>query len=511
MSETNGRKRLAVNIVASIVTTLVGLGIAFLLTPYLVRHIGKETYSFYPISNNIVHYFTIIVTAFNALASRFITIEIVRKNQEKAQEYSSSVLLTNVLLAAIFLLPMGLIVYKADVLFDINPNELTNIRVLFSLVFAAMLINIIGSVYGVATFVRERIDLRSYQQLCVNVIRVVLYVIFFSIFSPNIIFVGVVTLVESIFNFVVQFFWTKRLLPEYKIGFAFARLRAVKELLMSGIWSSISSLGNNLLSGLTLIFVNSIFGAAASGTLSIANTLPNLCTTIITMMVNVFYPRLTNQYAASGIKGLEKETHHSQKIMGAIITVPILLLIGMGEEFFRLWMPQENAGELQIASLIYLIPYVVQANMWTLTQVFPVLNRVKKPAIAMVCFGVVNVALCLTVPRIVSTDYLIIPIIVSALNIVYCVVYVPICVAEFLSCSPKQYYLHLGKAAIASGLVLAVTYFTKTHINCSQWIGFILCGAICAILAYVVFFIIVIDKQNKRVLLDQLCKGIHIR
>lgn len=504
MSEITGRKRLAVNIIASIITTLVGLGIAFLLTPYLVRYVGKETYSFYPISNNIVHYFTIIVTAFNALASRFITIEIVKKNQEKAQEYSSSVLLANILLVVLFLFPMGLIVYKADILFDINPNELTNIRILFSLVFAAMLINVIGSVYGVATFVKERIDLRSYQQLCVNVIRVVLYMVLFSVFTPSIIFVGVVTLVESIFNFAVQLFWTKRLLAEYKIRFRFARLHAVKELLFSGIWSSISALGNNLLSGLTLIFANSMFGAVASGTLSIANTLPNLCITIITMMVNVFYPRMTNQYATSGIKGLEKETYHSQRIMGVIITVPILLLMGMGKEFFQLWMPAENEAELQVASLIYLVPFVIQANMWTLTQVFPVLNEVKKPAIAMVCFGVINVALCTVIPKFSVDNYLVIPIIASTLNIVYCILYVPRCVAKFLNCSVKGFYLHLVKATIASGLVLTLTCLIKGYVDCTRWAGFILCGVICAIIAYVVFLLIIIDEQDKTKLLSRI-------
>lgn len=498
MKETSSSKRLAINIISSIVTTIVGLGIAFLLTPYLVEHIGKETYSFYPISSNIVHYFTIIVTAFNALASRFITIEIVKKNKDKAQEYSSSVLLTNVLLAAIFLVPMGLIVYNADILFDINPNELQNIRVLFSFVFAAMLINIIGSVYGVATFVKERIDLRSYQQLCVNVIRVVLYLVFFSFFTPNIVFVGIVTLVESIFNFIVQVYWTRKLLPEYKIQFHLARMRAVKELLFSGIWSSISSLGNNLLSGLTLVFANSLFGASASGTLSIANTLPSLCTTIITMMVSVFYPRLTNKYAASGIKGLEEETYSSQKIMGVIISVPILLLIGMGKEFFQLWMPNEKAADLQIASMIYLIPFVVQANMWTLTQVFPVLNKVKMPAITMVILGTINVVLCLSLSKLPFAGYLIVPIIASVLNIAYCVIYVPICVAKYLSCPIKYFYYHLIRSGIASALVITVTVFMKRLIDCTYWFGFIICGGVCALVAYMVFFCIILDRKQHR-------------
>ena len=497
MREKKGRERLFINIVASIVATIVGLGLAFLLTPYLVKAIGKETYAFYPIANNLVTYFTIIVTAFNALASRFITIEIARKNQDKAQEYCSSVLLTNIILALLFLMPMSIIVFYAESLFNISSSDVINIKWLFGLVFAGMLINIIGSIYGVATFVKERIDLRSYQQLAVSLIRGILYIMLFTFFKPNIIFIGVVTLFESIFNFVVNFWWTKKLIPDIKIKFSYANLRAVKELLFSGIWSSISSLGSNLLSGLTLVFSNIIFGAVASGTLSIAQTLPSLCTTILTMMINVFYPRLTNQYAVSGKKGLTSETYVSERIMSVIISVPIVLLIGMGYEFFLLWMPGENAKELQIASIIYLFPYVIQANMWTLTQVFPVMNKVKLPALVMVVLGITNVCLCYAIPKIATVSFFVIPLISTVLNLLYCLVFVPICVSKYLESSPWNYYKHIIRSTIATAATLLTTWMIKKCISCSTWIGFVLCGCVCALIGYAIFTLLILEKKDR--------------
>lgn len=507
----NVKNRLFINIVASIIATLVGLGIAFILTPFLVAQIGKETYSFYPIASNLVNYFTIIVTAFNALASRFITIEIVRRNKDKAQEYSSSVLLTNVILAAIFLIPMAFIAVRAEYFFDIIPNQVANIKLMFGLVFAAMLVNIIGSVYGVATFVTERIDLRSGQQIVISIVRVVLYISLFSLFHPNIVFVGVTTFCESIINFIIQYHWTKKLLPDFKITFSLARFRAVKELLFSGIWSSISSLGNNLLSGLTLVFANMLFGAAASGILSIAHTLPSLCTTIITMMINVFYPRLTNQYASSGEIGLAKETLKSERLMGAIISVPIILLISMGREFFSLWMPNENATELQYGSVIYLIPFVIQANMWTLTQVYPVMNKVRKPAIAMVILGALNVIICYSVPRFLNVSFYFVPITSTVFNIIYSVGFVPIYTSKILKCSVVPFYKHLLKATIATIITLFITYMFRNIINCEGWIGFIACGLISATVGYVLFFIITLNKEEKALLMDTIKKKITHR
>lgn len=498
----SGKNRLFINIVASIIATLVGLGIAFILTPFLVAQIGKETYSFYPIASNLVNYFTIIVTAFNALASRFITIAIVRNNKDKAQEYSSSVLLTNVILAAIFLIPMTFIVVRAEYFFDITPSQVANVKCMFGLVFSAMLVNIIGSVYGVATFVKERIDLRSGQQIVISIVRVVLYISLFSIFHPNIVFVGLTTFFESIINFIIQFYWTKKLLPDYKIKFSFARFRAVKELLFSGIWSSISSLGNNLLSGLTLVFANMLFGAVASGTLSIAHTLPSLCTTIITMMINVFYPRLTNQYASYGESGLAKETLRSERLMGTVISVPIILLIGLGREFFSLWMPNENAIELQYGSVIYLIPFVIQANMWTLTQVYPVMNKVRIPAIAMVILGTINVIICYSIPQFFTVSFYFVPIISTIFNVIYSVGFVPIYTAKLLKCSVVPFYKYLLRASVATTITLISTNIFRNIINCNGWIGFVACGLISAAVGYAVFFIITLNKDEKTLFID---------
>ena len=98
------------NFVTSIISMIVSLGISFVLTPYLIENLGKEAYAFYPIANNFVSYMTIITMTLNSMASRFITIEISRQNKKKAQEYFSSVLGANIVLASLLLIPMICIV-----------------------------------------------------------------------------------------------------------------------------------------------------------------------------------------------------------------------------------------------------------------------------------------------------------------------------------------------------------------------------------------------------------------
>jgi len=224
-------------------------------------------------------------------------------------------------------------------------------------------------------------------------------------------------------------------------------------------------------------------------------------------LIIVFNPTTMTEISRIDLSSLRNEGLSAYP--GAMYIRDGILYVAL-EQYNAQWMPNENAAELQIASIIYLIPFVVQANMWTLTQVFPVLNKVKKPAIAMVILGIWNVILCLTVSRTSFVGYLVVPIIASVLNVVYCVVYVPLCVGKFLSCSVKGFYLHIFKAAMASAVVIVITIFMKNIIICSNWFRFIICGGVCAISAYLVFFMLIIDKDNKRRFISLVMGKLHL-
>ena len=67
-------KQLLLNITSSLLTFIVGLGVNFFLTPFIVKHLGVEAYGFVNLSNNIISYAGLITVALNAMASRFIAI-----------------------------------------------------------------------------------------------------------------------------------------------------------------------------------------------------------------------------------------------------------------------------------------------------------------------------------------------------------------------------------------------------------------------------------------------------
>ena len=73
-------KQLFINMISSLISFGVNLGINLLLTPYIIAKLGSEAYSFIPIANNFIQYISIFTAALNAMASRFITIELQKMN-----------------------------------------------------------------------------------------------------------------------------------------------------------------------------------------------------------------------------------------------------------------------------------------------------------------------------------------------------------------------------------------------------------------------------------------------
>lgn len=175
-----GKKRLTINLAANLLTHCVTVLVSFLLTPYLVNHLGKEIYGFYGLANNVVNYITVISVALNSMAAKYITVEMVRGNEIKAKQYFSSIFFSNIAFTIILAPFLTIIVYNLQNIFVVSDIYLRDVKILFALVFAAMLLRFITSVYGSSTYASNRIDLRAYSDLIKSFLRVILFILDYS-------------------------------------------------------------------------------------------------------------------------------------------------------------------------------------------------------------------------------------------------------------------------------------------------------------------------------------------
>lgn len=507
-NENGGKKQVAINMAANIVSYSANIIISFILTPFLINTLGKETYSFYPIANTIVSYMSVLTNAMNSMASRFVTVSLVQQKNEDANKYFSSTLAANLILSFILLIPMVCVVALLDQFMEVPINSQAAIKTLFALVFSTTIINISASVFGIATFAKNRIDLRSLRELITAGLRLVLFFILYRFCAPSIAYVGVVTLSVAIVNILFQIFYTKTLLPEISLRKCFVSLSHTKELLSSSCWNAINTFGNTLLAGMSMILANIFYGAAASGAYSIVHTVPQFICGVIVMLVGVFYPVITYKYAQNDKEGLVKEIKSTQSIIGIFGCAVISVFSALAAEFFALWTPGEDSQYLSYLSFLTIMPHFIIACMWSLNNLNVVMNQVKIPALYTVGSGVANVLIAFAVYKIWAPGVASLPIISSVLQILWVGVFIPQYACRKLDVKWYTFYPTLIKALLCSAVVMVIITYVKSVFSLNSWLEFILFGGVSGVLALVLFGLVMMGHQNLKTVLKSVVRRI---
>ncbi len=147
---------MTINMIASVVSFAVNVGINFFLTPYIVKELGTEAYGFIGLANNFVQYASIITSALNSMSGRFISIEYHKGNVDKASRFFSSVLVANLIIAGVMLLAAAVITLSLDIFLDIPQNLVTSVKITFGLTFMTFVISVVTSIFTTAAFVKKQ-------------------------------------------------------------------------------------------------------------------------------------------------------------------------------------------------------------------------------------------------------------------------------------------------------------------------------------------------------------------
>ena len=130
------KKRLAINLISNMFSFVLQIGISFLITPVIVEKVGDAAYGFIGLANNFVSYASVFSIIINSMASRFITLELSKGNQEKANRYYSSVFILDLLVSIIIAIASVVIVCNLNKLLNIPDYLNLDVKLTFILVFA---------------------------------------------------------------------------------------------------------------------------------------------------------------------------------------------------------------------------------------------------------------------------------------------------------------------------------------------------------------------------------------
>ncbi|SEL98560.1 Na+-driven multidrug efflux pump [Syntrophus gentianae] len=492
-----GRKQLFINMAANIASFSINFGITFFLTPYLIRMVGREAYGFMPLAINFTSYFAILTTSLNSMAARFITIKIHQNDGDTANKYFSTIFFSNLFMGLILGLISTLIVVFLGSFLVIPDEVMPSVKLLFAFILLSSIISLIFSVFGVATFCTNRLDIRSGITIAQTIFRAVLLLLFFTIFKPDIAIVGFVTVVVVIIEASFNFHFTKKLLAQIKIKWKNFDIKVVKLLVGSGIWNSVNQLSTVLLNGLSLLIANVFLGPSETGYLAIVQTIPHFILSLIAMLVSVFVPQFTILYAKRDNSGLLNEILFSIKVLGVFVSIPIAGLIAFGDIFYSLWVPGQDANLLQLLSVITISVLFVSGSINSLYNIFTVTNKLKIPSVVLLLTGITNVLGVAVLLKITSLGIIIIPAVYAILSTVRSLVFTPVYAARCLGLRWNIFYNDIIKGILAITIITAMLYTIRLLVDIDCWTRLILFSLIGGILALLINSFVIMNAKDR--------------
>lgn len=490
------KKRLSINLVSNIISYMVSTILSFLITPFLVNHLGRELYGFYGIANNFVSYITIVATALNSMAAKYITVEYVRGNEIQAQKYYSSIFFSNVVLCLVLTPILVVIILNLNFLLNISDIYVEQVQCLFCLIFAAMLLRFVTSIYGTVMYTTNRMDYRAYIDLVKAALRLILYFLLFTVFQPSVVYLGIVLFLLEFFNSVIQILISKKLMPTLKIKKKFYDFKLVLRTLKVGVWNSINQLGDLLLSSSDLIMANVLLGELASGNISIIKTLPTLISGVITAINGVFMPRATNQYAQGNKDKLIEEIQYSQKMMGTLITPLVISLIVFSEDFLNLWIGGKDINLLSNLMIIDISRMLIVAIVWPVSNLNIILDKVKTPSLFVLTSGFLNIFSMWALIEFTQIGIYAIVVTTFVITVLFYGLFIPIYSSKNLGVSIRTFIKPEIHMIFVSVIIFIVIKMIHDRFEITSWLLFILVGGICGCVAILISTILFWNKKK---------------
>lgn len=502
------KQQLFKNIFVQVIGISCSLGINFFLTPFLIRHLGVEVYGFVGLANDCVGYLDIITIALNSMAARYITISLEQNDRELARRQFNSVFWGNIIIMAIILIPAILFIINMEYIFDVPLKHVGDIKLLWTLMFVNFTLTVVTSVFSVATFTSNRLDIAASIRIKSTLLRTLLLLFLFSFLSPHVFFIGITMLICTGYVFFLNYKCTKQYLPDFCINQKKYSIGIVKEICKSGVWNVVSRLSGILSKGLDLLLANFFIDVMSMGMLSIARTLSQVALSFFGQISGVFAPQITIAYARQDICWICEQMKFSIKFLGIVTSCVVMFIFAYGADFYRLWLPNQHANTLWYltmlgsADLIFAMPLESFWNIMTAT------NKIRLPSIVLLLEGVLTILIVVS-----SISYLdgiyklyLIAGVSSFFAILRALFFMPIYASYCIGINRLYFYKSIVKNFILFAISFFVIWIIKSFIIINGWQDLFFSVCFSCIIIFLLGFFINLDKEERSLVTSKILK-----
>ncbi|MDY9926370.1 lipopolysaccharide biosynthesis protein [Methanosarcina sp.] len=397
-------KQVPKNLFANVLYFILNIIIGLFLVPFFIDSLGVASYALVPLATSLTGYVNLVVQSLNTSVSRYLTIDLQRKEFKKANITFNTALFGTLGIILLMLPFVLLISYYAPSFFEIPTSQENAARILFLGVISSFLLRAWGSNFGVSLFAYNRLDLQNLVNAVNILVQVGLIILLFRFYSPSLVYIGLAYLIGAATAFILTIVFSRKINPHLKVNIKDFRRSKVNEITGMGGWVVINQIGTLLFLQIDLIVVNKLFGTVAGGEYSVVLTWSMLLRTIAGMLVGVLTPVILTYYAKKRIDELIEVSKKAVKFTGLAMALPIGYICGFAPQLLSLWVGPEFA-RLSLLMVLMLSHLVINLPVMPLFAINVAYNKVRIPGIVTFFMGIGNFLLAVMIPYLTGWNY----------------------------------------------------------------------------------------------------------
>ncbi len=493
--------QMSANLIANVASFISALFISFYTTPYITKHVGMEAYGLIGLAQNFTSYVTIITASLNSMASRFIVIELHKKNYDEANKFFNSVLMANTLCALMVILISVFMIPNLNHFINVSSHLIPDAKVTFALTFLSFAISLATSVFSVVYYAKNRLDLGAWRTVESNIIRSILLVVTFVFIGVKIQYTVIVTIISTAYTILFSIYYTRKLLPQINVSVKNFEWNKVWTMVKAGIWNSISKLSNILLNGLDLLITNLFIGGAILGCVSVTKTFVNLIISLIATISDVYVPKFLKAYAKDK-ESLNAEFLASTKLLGFCSCVIISVFLVYCQTFYELWLPGEDAVLMRNLTYISLASIFVSGPVYSMFSIYTVINKVRPMAVASLIMSVMSTATVFLLLKFTDFGVYAIVGVSSIYGAVKNLTYNMFCLRKYAGINLKKSYGVILKNIAIVLICMAVNGYVKSFFTITSIVNMAMYIVIAVAISATIFFLLGIGNKDKKALFE---------
>jgi membrane protein EpsK len=489
-------QRFSINAAAKLGNLALDGLITLIVVAYFVGRLGSEAYGLIPWLSSLFVLFTIIPTAVQTAAGRFVTHALGRKDVGEAGQYYSTTSFLLFGLGAAGMALSVLLAWQADRLFPFAPEFMPAARVLTLLFGAAVSLDMARSALSVGYFACERFDYEYGIMIVGGLIRLVLIIGLSEIKGASLAWIGVGTLAGAVWRTAGGLFFIRRLLPELHLTIRQFSRDLLRPIAVFTVEIMTAGVGLIILQQADILIAGWLLGPAMVTAYFCGVKWNFLLRAIFSAITTVLIPRVTTLQAGGREEDIRNLARQNERLLMPLGWLAASMLWIFAPPLIHIWVGPEQGPAVAVLRIIA-FPMAVTVCSYVALAVLTGLGKIRESAISALVIGLGNAIVSIFLVLQFGWGLAGIALASAACLLVRNGVYIPVLACRYTGRPVTDYYRMLVLAALSAAPSLIAGYFTVHYITLSGWIELLAWGMLCAVPSLLLIFRIVWKPEDR--------------